>query len=165
MKVLAIDPGPSKSAWMVYEDGNILEFGLEENELVLSRIISRYANTEHLAIEMVASFGMAVGKETFETVFWIGRFVQAWNGEHTRIYRKEVALHICESTRANDSTIRQALLDRFGKPGTKKNPGPTYGISKDVWSALAIAVTWEETKKNSPPNGEPSSGLVLADWA
>ena len=28
-----------------------------------------------------------------------------------------------------------------GKPGTKKQPGPLYGISGDLWSALAVAVT------------------------
>jgi hypothetical protein len=26
--------------------------------------------------------------------------------------------------------------------GRKANPGPLYGISRDVWSAIAIAVTY-----------------------
>jgi hypothetical protein len=43
--------------------------------------------------------------------------------------------------KAKDANIRQALIDKIGPQGTKKDPGPTYGISKDVWSALAIAVT------------------------
>ncbi|HET6477318.1 MAG TPA: hypothetical protein VFH93_14740 [Thermoleophilia bacterium] len=44
-----------------------------------------------------------------------------------------------------DANIRQALLDRFGGPaavGRKAAPGPLYGIARDVWSALAIAVTY-----------------------
>jgi hypothetical protein len=38
-----------------------------------------------------------------------------------------------------------ALLDRFGGKsqavGLKAHKGPLYGISRDVWSALAIALT------------------------
>jgi hypothetical protein len=34
------------------------------------------------------------------------------------------------------------------KPGTKKNPGLLYGVSGDVWAALALGVTWWDL--NSP---------------
>ncbi len=40
--------------------------------------------------------------------------------------------------------IRQALIDRFGPPGKKKAPGATYGLSGDMWSALAVAVTFTD---------------------
>ncbi|MGH7470493.1 MAG: hypothetical protein ACRENP_21315 [Longimicrobiales bacterium] len=50
-------------------------------------------------------------------------------------------MHLCKNPKAKDQNIRQALIDLLGAPGTKKNPGPTYGISGDAWSALAIAVT------------------------
>jgi hypothetical protein len=42
-----------------------------------------------------------------------------------------------------ESTAGQ--YDRFGGSaavGRKAAPGPLYGISRDVWSALAIAVTY-----------------------
>jgi hypothetical protein len=60
-----------------------------------------------------------------------------------------VKMHLCGNTRAKDGNIRQALLDRFGPGkaiacGTKKQPGPLYGVSKDVWQALALAVTWSD---------------------
>jgi hypothetical protein len=95
-----------------------------------------------LAIEQIASYGMPVGFEIFETAVWSGRFMQAC--EHSkivRIPRKEVCLHLCGSPRAKDGNIRQALIDRLGAPGTKKHPGPTYGVCKDEWSAVAVAVT------------------------
>ena len=38
------------------------------------------------------------------------------------IYRKEEKMNICHTMRAKDSNIRQALIDRFGEVGTKKNP-------------------------------------------
>lgn len=106
----------------------------------------------HLAIEMIASYGMAVGSEVFDTCIWIGRFIQAWNGPYTQVFRKDVKMHLCGQTKAKDANVRQALIDRFGPGkdkaiGTKKNPGPLYGISGDIWAALAVAVThYDKTK-------------------
>ena len=92
---------------------------------------------------MVASYGMAVGKEVFETVRWVGRFQQAWRDPDAvrLVYRKDVKLHLCGSPRAKDTNIRQALIDLLGPRGTKKNPGPTYGVSSHAWAALGVAVT------------------------
>jgi len=59
------------------------------------------------------------------------------------VYRKEVKIYLCGSMKAKDPNIRQALIDRLGDPGTKKNPGPTYGVKSHAWSALAVAVTAE----------------------
>ena len=59
--------------------------------------------------------------------------------------RRAVKLALCGDSRARDANIRQALIDRFGGSaavGRKAAPGPLYGISRDVWSALAIAVTY-----------------------
>lgn len=139
--IIAIDPGSEMSAWLIYQDGQIIAFGKKPNNDVLN--ILRVTDG-HLAVEMIASYGMPVGKEVFDTAVWIGRFIQAYKGNHTLIYRKDVKMHLCGSMKAKDSNIRQALLDRFGPQGTKKEPGVTYGISRDVWSALAIAVTYSD---------------------
>lgn len=96
-----------------------------------------------LAIEMVASYGMPVGREVFETVRWIGRFQQAWSEPEAvkLVYRQDVKLHLCKSVRAKDANIWQALKDRFGEPGTAKNPGKLYGVKSHARAALAVALT------------------------
>src|SRR3990167_6090451 len=58
--------------------------------------------------------------------------------------------HLCHDSRAKDGNIRAALIDRFGPGkdraiGRKATPGPLFGVSSDVWSALAIAVTFTDT--------------------
>ena len=85
----------------------------------------RFSEYNLLVIEMVASYGMAVGETVFETCVWIGKFMQiAENSKMPvkKIYRKDEKMNICYSMKAKDSNIRQALIDRFGVVGTKKNP-------------------------------------------
>ena len=108
---------------------------------------------------MVASYGMAVGKDVFETCVWIGRFAEACgrdsDGEASQlVYRQPVKLHHCHSAKAKDSNIRQALVDRFapGQPnygkGTKAQPGWFHGFNADIWQAYALAVYAADTQHN-----------------
>lgn len=104
-----------------------------------------------LALEMVASYGMSVGKDIFETVRWIGRLQQAYRDPEAvmLIYRRDVKMHLCGSAKAKDGNIRQALLDLFpatggGKTpqvGIKSKPGPLFGVSTHAWAALGVAIT------------------------
>ena len=106
-----------------------------------------------MAIEMVASYGMPVGATVFETVFWIGRFCEAWKGAFHRIFRKDVKMHLCNNMRAKDSNLAQALRDRFGEKPTKLKPNPVYGefkLKRDEWQAFAVAVTWMDLNYDLP---------------
>ena len=131
------------------ENGHPTTHAKEPNEQLLNRLRNKWNPQHHLAIEMIASYGMAVGKEVFETCVLIGRIVEAWThrqGQHRLVYRRDVKLFHCETARANDANIRAALLDRYGPGkdiavGTKKTPGPLYGIKGDEWAALAVALT------------------------
>jgi hypothetical protein len=152
-RVMAIDPGYEISAWVVFGDGRVVAHGIEPNAELLIRIRSWALTGDHCTthvIEAIESFGMAVGREVFETVFWTGRFFEAISdhGPVERMPRRMVKLHLCQSARAQDSNIRVALLDRFGGSavavGTRKAPGPLYGIKSHEWAALAIAVTWSD---------------------
>jgi hypothetical protein len=143
--VLAIDPGTDQSAYVNWDcaDKKILDHSILPNQELLDRLHHNdwpfWLN--HLAIEMIASYGMPVGREVFETCLWIGRFIQASGSPNPGLYyRKDVKLHLCGSPKAKDANIRQALIDLVGPQGTKKAPGPTYGIKSHSWAALAVAV-------------------------
>lgn len=154
--VIAIDPGPEQSAFVVWDGSLVSAKAIRDNEELLLDIALYPHDTDlTLAIEQVRSFGMAVGKTVFDTVFWSGRFCQAWqsrtNGEtdcFVQIPRMAVKMHWCHSARAKDSNIIRAIKDRFGEIGTVKQPNPVYGedgtvggkMRSHLWSAFALAV-------------------------
>lgn len=161
--LLAIDPGNVESGWALIDADTRepLEFGKTSN-LELARRIDTYTDMPgalhagQVAIEMIASYGMAVGAEVFETCVWIGRFYEAYRSGHgvepVLIKRQPVKLHHCHSAKATDANIRQALVDRFaagysnhGK-GTKANPSWFFGFRADVWQAYALAVYVADTE-------------------
>ena len=143
--ILAIDPGNIESAYCIIdrETYKPVEFGKIDNYELLEKINNdNFKYYDFLAIEMVASYGMAVGQTVFETCVWIGRFIEACKCDWEFIYRKDEKMNLCNSMRAKDSNIRQALIDRFGVVGTKKNKGWFYGFKADIWSAYAVGVTY-----------------------
>lgn len=152
MAVLAIDPGYEQSAYVLFDGTRIVEHAIEPNTTLLARLSSdawRGGQIHAVVLEQIESFGMAVGREVFETVFWTGRFYECAlrrTAAIERMPRKAVKLHLCQSARAQDSNIRTALIDRFGGTeraiGRKKTPGPLFGIKSHEWAALAIAATW-----------------------
>jgi len=165
MKLLAIDPGNKKSAWVLYdvETKKIIhkEIGPNENlvpqlsEGALSPKMDSVLIFDHIAIEYPQPRGQAMYTQLVDTIFWIGKFMQAWGYGWDKIDRKDVKMVLCGNTKAKDSNIRASLISRFsaasnlggGKTpeiGTKSKPGPLYGFSKDMWAALAVAITWDE---------------------
>lgn len=150
--ILAIDPGTTQTALIEWDGEHIAAKHLIPNAEALELVGATHA--DEVVCEMVASYGMPVGREIFETVVWIGRYIEralATGKPVRRVYRKDIKLHLCHSLRAKDGNIRQALIDRLGAPGTKKAPGATYGVSKDLWAALAVAVFAYDTPE---PNTE-----------
>lgn len=160
--ILAIDPGNIESGIVLLdEELKPIESGKYVNENVrqeLRRNLNKYGHELHVAIEMVACYGMAVGASVFDTCVWIGRFkemVEQYNMDVTYIYRKDEKMNLCGSMKAKDSNIVQALIDRFapntpnkGK-GSKKEPGWFYGFKKDIWQAYAVGVTYHDMYLNN----------------
>jgi hypothetical protein len=161
--ILAIDPGYEQSAFVIFDGHYVFDHGIEANHEIQQRLQLRARPTgfpgllSAIVFEQIESFGMAVGREVFETVFWTGRLyaiaADRYGAIVQRMPRRTVKVHLCQSARAQDTNIRTALLDRFGGSaavGKKKSPGPLFGIKSHEWSALAIAVTWwdqQETRE------------------
>lgn len=153
--LLAIDPGNEQSAFCFVDINTYkpLYFAKEYNADAMAHMINyiKENNVKHVAQEMIASYGMAVGASTFQTCVQIGRFAERFEllgCEIDYIYRKDEKMCICGQMRAKDSNVRQALIDRFalfdfknGK-GTKNNRDWFFGFSKDVWAAYAVATVW-----------------------
>ena len=140
MKILAIDPGTTESGWCLFEEGKVLDSGVNVNEVMLEQIKSSL-NYDLLAIEMIASYGMPVGKEVFETCLWIGRYIERSRTKHKLIYRLDIKLNLCGTSKAKDPNIRQAIIDKLGPVGTVKNKGPLYGVKSHAWAAIGVALT------------------------
>lgn len=159
MNIIAIDPGTTQSAVVELLGGVIVAHEIKDNDALVYELVEAGKTGVTLVIEMIASYGMPVGKDVFETCVWIGRFIQAWNhdwdGHYERMYRREVKMHLCGNPRAKDSNIRQAIIDLYPRTGggktpqigTKKQPGPLYGFKSDKWAALGVALTYQATKK------------------
>lgn len=154
---LAIDPGPAMSGWCIVVGSQVMESGVMPNAEILDLVSGPPAMYATLAIEMIASYGMPVGKEVFETCLWIGRFVQAWHSPESvkLIYRKNVKMHLCGTTKAKDGNVRQAIIDLYPASGggatpqigTKAQPGPLYGVSSHAWPAIGVALTVQATSE------------------
>lgn len=154
MKIFAIDPGTVQSGFVVFDSNKrqVIESGVVENEELIKR--SSWADCDIMVIENIASYGLAVGQTTFDTVIWIGRFIQyavANKIPYKKLYKKiDINPTLCFSNKAKDTNIRRAVLDMFeptggGKNpeiGTKALPGPLFGVNSHAISALAVALTY-----------------------
>jgi len=163
-KIFAIDPGNVYSAYCIMTDDFQLQgFAKLENKQVMDKMLEALDEVDQVVIERIASYGMAVGREVFDTCEWIGRFTQEAEKKVpvSYIYRKDEKMYICGSMKANDSNIRQSLIDRFAKfdlkngKGTKANPDYFYGVSKDIWASIAVAVSYYDKTAEEKREGKP----------
>lgn len=168
--VLAIDPGNIRSAYCLIDGAKLkpmMADKVSNAELIeiVERLIARDdtgPDYVDVAIENIECFGMPVGREVIDTAIYIGMLTQLFksSGYPVRyVFRSAEKLHICGSKRANDASIRRALIDRFANhdlkngKGTKANPDFFYGFRADMWSAYAVGLTYIETKLNAPREG------------
>jgi hypothetical protein len=146
MIYLGIDPGPVESAFVWWDAEAERVVRLESvavfklDSITIGPLLK---GVDCVSIEWIECFGMAVGQETFRTVAGIGWFAsllydRTWSLR--LVPRRAVKMHLCNSMRAKDANVRQALIDRFGPVGTKKQPGKLYGVATHYWAALGVAV-------------------------
>jgi Holliday junction resolvasome RuvABC endonuclease subunit len=148
VKILGIDPGSRESGYVLWDADN--QIVLEAQHVInifLLESLAKTVSVENVAIERIRGYGIVAGDDTFDTCEWVGRFDIAAAASGKRVHlipRKDIKKHLCGNTTTNDKYIRQALIDRIGEQGTKKSPGPLYGISGHLWAALAVVITLQD---------------------
>lgn len=170
--VWAIDPGPETSALVIFDvhqfkPVEMIEAVNPEIRLRLRRDIGR-PNSLAL-IEYTPPYTMQtkgghayVPSQVVTTAIELGRMVevvdQASGGGHfVLISRGDVKKHLLGRANGNDTAVGAAILDRYGgtttkAKGTKKEPGPLYGLSGNhLRAALAVAITYLEKKGHESP--------------
>lgn len=153
MKILAIDPGNEFTAYAMLDGHDLKWSNKATNDDVLKslRWIAKNDTPDMAVIEVVASYGMPVGREVFDTCEMIGRITERWTWQTDkpimRITRPEVKLQLCGTVRAKDANVRAKLIDLYGPGkeaavGVKSKPGPLYGVKGDEWAAISVGVAW-----------------------
>lgn len=146
--ILCIDPGNSQSGTVLLSDAWEIEAaGVKSNPEIIEllRDAKRLRSSDVLVIETVESFGMPVGREVFETVWWSGRFCEAWmdrGGVIARVTRKQVKIALCGTMKAKDPHIRQRLIDLYGGPDEVRKGGRLAKVKSHAWPALAAGITY-----------------------
>lgn len=141
MMVLGLDPGTTETGICLVGGG----YDIYDSAKIPSIDVTHYIRQSPPSVvccESIQAYGMAVGREVFETCFWIGEYRQVCRqvGVPFVLYpRPEYARAIAGVQKVTDSVLRQALLLRFG--GDKKGQ-PLFKLkgSTDQRSAYAIAV-------------------------
>jgi hypothetical protein len=156
--ILAIDPGSERSGWVVLNTATagVRSHGKVSNPELLGMVRDLSQDVGAVVIEWMSSYGRTVGAETFEALYWAGRFAEAADLQVpvVRVKRAEVVSHLLGGPRRKgdptaDAMLWQVLVDRYGgvsgkaaAVGVKASPGPLYGIHSDARAALALAVTY-----------------------
>lgn len=152
--ILALDPGPVRTGWALFDGSRVLQAGDDSNDTVLMACYSKACGTaDVLAIEEPEGMGQIASTALLRAAWQGGIFEARWPGLRVlRVTRRRVLSRLLQGPKpagkSNDSRVRAALIDLLGEPGTKRKPGPTYGVAGDAWAALAVAVTaWDELHK------------------
>lgn len=162
---MGIDPGPRKSAAVLYTGGGFHPAEID-NEMLLDATQSKCVNLYWLGfrslpdqewrwseldvvLEGITPFSKLM-YDLIDTLLFIGAVKYALprrGAKLTILTRKHVATHLCGKASAGDAEVRSVLHHRFGPGtalavGTKKRPGPLYGIKgKHLPAAMAVLLT------------------------
>ena len=117
MKIFAIDPGSEKSSFVIWDPARdiILEHGLDVGNGILLQRVRTLEEQMHLVIERIASQGMIVGQETFDTADYVGAVGEAYVHKYLvhKIFRRTVRLGCCGNSTAGDANLRRFVIDRY----------------------------------------------------
>lgn len=142
--VIGIDPGPTETAFCACAGYEVQWSDKVSTESMID-YINALPHKSTIVIESIQCYGMAVGKETFETCYNIGRYMQEAKrmGHTVHLYPRPEYMRSILGAKAPkgkaDSMLWQALKLRFG--GDRKGePLNMLKGTTDKRSAYAVAV-------------------------
>jgi hypothetical protein len=143
--VIGIDPGSKESAIIGWNGKKILFHAHANNSNILWEIEMTVPKADDcfMIIELPTLYqSQPMGKDIVQTVLWCGIFHHAFGmGRSTFVKRPDVVLYFTGRRNENKAAVNLAIRDRIGGKGTKKEPGPLFGITgQHKMDALAIAV-------------------------
>ena len=152
MIIIGIDPGPKTCGVVVYdtEARHVIEAhkAMPVADAIESICGVHSWAVDHVAIERVKA-GRFAGDDYLLTAEVVGRCQQAAivaRLPYTLHYRSEVLryLDLLGSRGNRDALVRAELIAMHGGTkqiacGTKKAPGPLFGVSSHAWQALGLA--------------------------
>ena len=157
MIILGIDPGPTHCGAVVY-DSTGRQVLASASALTVSEALAWAADLTQLPflhdaviIEQVMSTGQA-GNDLLRTAEVVGRLYQraddcSTGGVVVLMPRREVCAALGIAGKGKDAQVREVMIEQHGGTkalavGTKKAPGPLYGVSGHAWQALGLVRGW-----------------------
>jgi len=142
--IAAFDPGPKRTGMSIWDGDRVIFHDTVPNDALLDSLRkpgSGIPPRAIVAVERLHPYGCRVGPETFQTIEFFGAICECLKDfDMVRVYRREVKSHWLGKASGNDADIRRAMYERFGEPGTKKDPGFLYGIKPDALQSLALGI-------------------------
>lgn len=167
--ILAIDPGPLLSAYVLYAAGEekpIIQAGHVPNaelRAMMQRGDFRRA-TARLALETMTFMGSGVGASVFDTCIWIGRFQEVWlqGGGGSRLWtRPMIKRHLCQIEPLAETDAKREK-QRKEQATRKRKWSWTLAKDKHVRWALLNLIGPQGTKARPGPTHGLSSHLWSA---
>ena len=151
MATTGIDPGPEFFYIVTLGDDGRTILAKEAVKVadVASYVMTLRATYPRLTVacEWPRARGMRTANDEFELCYHIGAVGAAVGQSWRLLPRHDIKMHLCGKSAAKDGDVIAALTGLLGPKGTKRAPGPTYGMAGDLWQALAVAVTAAENPK------------------
>ena len=151
MIVVGIDPGPEACGFCIYDNRGPRVIEAHKALPIVEPLtaLDIYAGQAALvALARVQSYGIAGSSllRTSETGGRLWQCSEALRLPTVLLYRREVLRGLDVTGKGNrDALVRERLIEMHGgerrkAQGTKKEPGPLYGVASHAWQALAVAV-------------------------
>jgi hypothetical protein len=154
--ILGLDPGPETSGVVVVTNTYPPRVKGAWAALPIDKI-SIPPDASHVIIEWLSSYGTIVGDDTFMTALHAGMIKERAEkqGIQAHLLKRPDAAHELTGHRgAKDKQTKAAIREIYHdanmltgggsdkSKGTKKQPGPLYGVSSHSWDALAVIIAW-----------------------